>query len=257
MHTRVQDDVFVFASNNEALLADGAERTHQALAALLNDRFSRPPSAAVTVYLLADDMNFAALCNERLGHGKCGPWLGVWIKESREILVNQGPGRTSLVHELVHPLIVADAGDAAGADAGSAGSRVPRWLREGVSSLYELPVIQGREIHGATNWRLDDLHAALASPTDRELAHLDALFRMPDDLFDGEHARAAYAVARFACQYWDSPEQDKLWKFWRAFRDRGASDPTGEKSFAAVFGQTPREADAAWQKWVRTLHRAG
>ena len=84
--------------------------------------------------------------------------------------------------------------------------------------------------------------------------HLDALFRMPDDLFEGDHALAAYSVARFACQWMDSGE-DRLWRFYRAWRARPADDPTGEKAFAEVFGQTPREADEAWQKWVRSLQR--
>jgi hypothetical protein len=76
---------------------------------------------------------------------------------------------------------------------------------------------------------------------------------MPDDLFDGDHQLAAYAVVRFACQWMDLPKQDGLWRFYRAWRDGMASDSTGEKAFAAVFGRTPHEADAEWQKWVRSL----
>jgi hypothetical protein len=156
------------------------------------------------------------------------------------------------VHELVHPLLAADAEAVPG---GPGAWAAPRWVREGIAALFEQPVLGGLEIHGATNRRLDDLHRAQASPVEQELVHLDALFRMPDDLFDGEHGLAAYAVARFACQWMDSPDQDRLWRFYRAWRAHAADDPSGEASFAQVFGQTPREADAAWQKWVRTLRR--
>jgi hypothetical protein len=251
MSTTVQDGVFVLASRYPYLLEDAAPLVHDALAALLDGRFTRPPSRAVTVYVLGDGDSFDYLCGERLGR-KCDAWLGVWIKETREVLVDVEPGKTTLVHELVHPLLAADAEAVPG---GPGAWAAPRWVREGIAALFELPVIKGGEIHGATNWRLDDLRHAQASPATQELVHLDALFRMPDDLFDGDHARAGYAVARFACQWMDSPGQDRLWRFYRAWRNRAADDPTGEASFAEVFGQTPREADAAWQKWVRTLRR--
>jgi hypothetical protein len=76
---------------------------------------------------------------------------------------------------------------------------------------------------------------------------------MPDDLFDGDHALAAYSVVRFACQWMDSPGQDRLWRFYQVWRDHADADPTGEKAFADVFGKSPHDADAAWQKWVRSL----
>ena len=242
MDVLVQDGVFVLAAPVElGLLDDAAPRTHEALAALLHGRFSRLPSRAVTVYVLSHPASFARLCGERLGPACSPTWLGVWIKETREIIVDQSLGPTSLVHELVHPLLENEA------------PTLPRWLREGISALFEHPEIHGLEIHGTTNWRLADLRRALASSTERDLVHLDALFRMPDDLFDGEHALAAYSVARFACQWWDSAGQDRLWRFYQAWRDHADADPTGEKTFADVFGRSPREADAAWQKWVRSL----
>jgi hypothetical protein len=205
------------------------------------------------MYVFGIGGDFYGLCAQRVGRS-CGSLLGLWIPETREILVDLAPGAGTLVHELVHPLLDADAEAVPG---GPGAWTAPRWVREGIAALFEQPVLNEGEIHGATNWRLDDLRGAQASLAEQALVHLDALFRMPDDLFDGDHGRAAYAVARFACQWMDSPEQDRLWRFYRLWRTHAADDPTGATSFAAVFGQTPREADAAWQKWVRSLHRPG
>jgi hypothetical protein len=256
--TRVESGVFLLVSPESwELEADGAY-LHGALTALLHGRFPRLPSRAVTVWLFHERKPFDALCRERLGDG-CNEYLGAWIAETREVLSNQQLGRSTLVHEIAHALLDADA--APGTD-GAPAWKPPRWIHEGIAALYELPVVKGTEIHGATNWRLHDLQAALASPVERELVHLDALFRMPDDVFSGEHALAAYAAARFACQWADDPAEDpahegRLWRFYRAWRSRAAGDPTGEKAFEETFGQTPHEADDAFQKWMRTLRRAG
>jgi hypothetical protein len=189
MDVLVQDGVFVLAAPVElGLLDDAAPRTHEALAALLHGRFSRLPSRAVTVYVLSHPASFGRLCRERLGPACSPTWLGVWIKETREIIVDQSQGPTSLVHELVHPLLENEA------------PTLPRWLREGISALFEHPEIHGLEIHGTTNWRVADLRRALASPTERELVHLDG--------------------------------QDRLWRFYQAWRDHADADPSGEKAFA-------------------------
>jgi hypothetical protein len=142
------------------------------------------------------------------------------------------------LHERVHPLLPAAPDPVPD---GPPAWDAPRWVREGIAALFERPVIQGTEIHGVTNWRLADLRRSQASPSERDLVHLDALFRTPDDLFDGDHEGAAYAVARYACQWMDSPGEDRLWRFYHAWRARAGGDPTGEASFAEVFGQTPKE----------------
>lgn len=254
VRTLLQDDVFLLTTSDGEDLAAIGGRVHAALEALLNGRFSRLPAQAVTVHLARDGEDFDALCDRRLNRS-CASFLGIWIGATREILVDLELGESTLVHELTHPLLAADAEAVPG---GPPAWNAPRWLREGIAALYELPVLQGKEIHGATNWRLADLRRAQASAKDRGLVHLDALFRMPDDLFDNEdEGGAAYSVARFACQYWDSAGQDRLWRFYRTWRAHAADDPTGETSFVEVFGQTAREADVAWQKWLRGLRQAG
>jgi hypothetical protein len=165
---------------------------------------------------------------------------GFYRPDVRTIVMNAGPGIGTLTHEMVHPLVEADFPGA------------PTWIDEGIASLFEAPVLsRDGEIHGAKNWRLPRLRTALGSPREREATRLDALFGMSDATFRDDDETLHYAMARYACQWLDEHEQ--LWGFYRAWRDDAADDPTGERAFASVVGETPREANARWQAWVRRL----
>ncbi len=107
------------------------------------------------------------------------------------------------------------------------------------------------EIHGAVNWRLPRLRAALASKTERASVTLDALFAMTTATFRGPDEDLHTAMARYFCQWLDG--RGALWPFYQAWRDGVASDPTGEKAFARVTGTTPAEATGAWIAWVLGL----
>ena len=105
------------------------------------------------------------------------------------------------------------------------------------------------EIHGVKNWRYPRLRAAIDSPRERDAARLDALFGMSNQDFVSRDRDLHYAMARFACQWLDS--RGLLWPFYSAFRDGFTDDPTGEKTFERVVGQTPAQANDAWTKWLR------
>jgi len=240
--TDVEDNVFLFVALPYTSLSFGPTLAlvRRALPALYNGRFSTRPTRPITVYLFEYAGEYEAFCKARYGR-PCPSPLGFYEGFAREIVADQHYGVTTVLHELVHPILEADFPEA------------PRWLGEGISAMYEAPVIAGGEIHGGTGWRLPWLRRALNARGHHELASLDALFSMPADVFQGPDALTAYAVARFACLWLDSPGQDRLWKFYGTWRDHFGEDPTGEKSFAAVVGQTPHEANDAWRKWVRTL----
>lgn len=237
----IEDGVFLLVAEPYGIvMKPSVELVKPALAALYDGRFTKHPARAVTVYVVGKDADYEDLCRQRFGH-ECGSPFGEYVKETREVIANQGFGAPTVLHEITHVLLDENFPAA------------PRWLREGIAALYELPDVEGGEIHGKTNWRLPYLRKALDSASDRDLARLDALFRMPDDLFDGDRALVAYAVARFFCQWLDSPGENHLWEFFHRWRDHVTDDPTGEKSFTAVVGKTPGEANAAWENWVRSL----
>jgi hypothetical protein len=211
-----------------------------ALPALYNARFSRRPERPITLYVFDDAKTYDAFVVSRYVFPRHAPF-GFYEAYSREVVVDQHYGVTTILHELTHALLEDDF------------PRAPVWLREGISALYETPVLAGDEIHGAVGWRLPSLRKAMDAPAGGVTTTLDGLFAMSPGMFDGPEALPAYALARFACLWLDSPGQDHLWAFFHRWRDHVAEDPTGEKSFAEVVGSSPREANEAWQKWVRAL----
>lgn len=236
----VVEDVFVVAAaGGGGALAGAIAVTKKALAAYFNERFSKRPERAISVYLFADAPPYDAYCKQRWGE-PCSTPYGFYLHDDRRIVMNVGPGIGTLTHELVHPLVETDFPSA------------PDWINEGIASLYErfyLP--RAGEIRGGKNWRHPRLLRALNSKKEREHASLPALFGMSDAVFRGEREDLNYATARYFCQWLDS--QDLLWPFYRRWRDDYERDRTGEKAFTAVVGKSPAEADAQWARWVRNL----
>lgn len=240
--TRVAEGVFVLVAApgwSPASLAASEALTEGAIDAYLTGRFDKRPERAVAVYLFADKAAYVSYCARVLG-AECGSPFGVYYPNLRRIVMNAGPGLGTLTHELVHPIFEADFPSG------------PTWLNEGIASLFEAPVMPKRgEIHGTKNWRLPRLLAGMASPDEAREARVDALFGMGDEAFRDEREKLHYATARYFCQWLDA--QGRLWPFYRAYRDGFAADPTGEKAFERVMGESPSAANAAWRAWVGKL----
>ncbi len=238
--TEVVEGVFlVVAPGGRGALAGPIDVTRRALAAYFNGRFSRRPERAISVYLFPEERSYSRYCAKRWGEACSSPY-GFYLHAERRIVMNVGLGVGTLTHELVHPLVEADF------------PKAPDWINEGIASLFEhfyLP--RPGEIRGGKNWRHPRLIRGLRSKTERREASLPALFAMSDEMFRGELEDLNYATARYFCQWLDS--KDQLWPFYQRWRDNHAADPTGEKSFFAVTGKTPAEADAEWARWAQSL----
>jgi hypothetical protein len=236
-----REGLFVLASGDGMMgsLAPIASLVRRATEALYAGRLDTRPDRPVAVYLFASARPYARFCEERL-HEDCISPFGFYRPDARTIVMNAGPGIGTLTHEIVHPLLEADFPGA------------PTWLDEGVASLFEAPVLpRPGEIHGAKNWRLSRLRAALASKKETDAARIDALFGMPDDIFRNDAEDLHYAMARYVCKWLD--DQGKLWAFYRAWRDDVKNDPRGESAFARAVGETPAAANARWTTWVKRL----
>ena len=212
--------------------------TKKTITAYMNGRFARLPERAVEIYLFPSKKPYEAFCKKY--YNGCGTPYGVYFAADRRIVMNIGPGRGTLSHELVHPIVEVDFPGA------------PDWINEGIASLFEYPNFTAPgEVHGHTNWRRPRLVQALRAKDERHLAALDRLFGMSDEVFRGDYEDLHYAMARYLCQWLD--EKDLLWKFYQTWRDDFADDPTGKKTFAAVVGSKPEEVQAAWETWVKGL----
>lgn len=235
-----QEGVFLVAApGGRGTLASVRNVMRRVVQAYFNDRFTRHPERAVSVYLFPTAAPYNAYCSQRWGE-PCMSVYGFYSRSERRIVMNLGPGIGTLTHELVHPIVEADFPSA------------PAWLEEGIASLFEGYTMPAEgEIHGVKNWRYPRLLRALRSPEESGETSLPNLFAMSDEVFRGPTEDLNYATARYLCMWLD--QQRLLWPFYRRWRDDVDRDPTGERTFAEIVGTTPSEADAAWKLWVRRL----
>jgi hypothetical protein len=239
----VEDTFFVLAGDSSAPLDAAVEQTRKTVFALWHGNggpspFQYRPEHAVLIWLygaskdMIRDLHTYAPMARRDGYG-------VYVPDRHEIyLSTDTAGIFTLNHELTHSLLTSDF------------PLSPKWLSEGLASLFELPdfSVPG-EIHGQPFPRLDDLRVALKSPDTARLVSLDALFALSTDDAFSDNEALHYACARHALRWMDSRHQ--LWTWFHAYRDGVLTDPTGEKAFIATFGKTPTHANAEFVAFVR------
>ena len=236
---QVVEGTFVVAAPGRRALASALAVTRQALSAYFNGRFEKRPTRAISVYLFSTAAPYDAYCKKRDSAACISPY-GFYGHGDRRIVMNVGPGLGTLTHELIHPLVEADFPGA------------PDWINEGIASLFEHFYFSAPgEIHGGKNWRHPRLVQAMRSDKERLDASLPTLFALSDGEFRGDKEDLNYASARYLCQWLD--QRQKLWPFYQRWRDHFADDPSGAKSFQAVVGKTPAQADAEWTAWVLQL----
>jgi hypothetical protein len=235
----VEGTFVVAAPGGRRALASALDVTRQALGAYFNGRFEKRPTRAISVYLFPTAAPYDAYCKKRDSVSCISPY-GFYLHADRRIVMNVGPGLGTLTHELIHPLVETDFPAA------------PDWINEGIASLFEHFYFSAPgEMHGAKNWRHPRLVQALRSEQERIDASLPTLFALSDPQFRGDKEDLNYAAARYLCMWLD--EREDLWPFYQRWRDHYAEDRSGAKSFEAVVGKTPAEANAEWTAWVLRL----
>ncbi len=192
----------------------------------VNRRFVAPraqPHPAVDLVLYAHDDEYQALA---LGYARVPAGQGFYRPDARVAAVNLALGRGNLRHELVHPLIVDDF------------PQIPAWLNEGMASMYGGARVRRGGFQFVANYRLRDLHAAIAH---RTLPGRNRLAYAGRTELYGPDGAIYYAVSQHVVLYLERSGQ--LAAFYRAVR--AAPDARGAALAATV----------DWRRFVRWARR--
>lgn len=229
---------FVIAAKSGDLSAEAiSELLPSALASFRSQFMDTPPSQTLRVYLLPDHEEYTDFCRRRRGEDPPSHF-GFFVPGTRQLILDVSTGGGTLIHELVHALMLDDFPNS------------PKWFDEGFASLFEQSAFRDMRIVGLVNWRLPELQAALA---EGKTIPLRELFSATYADFDGEHRSLLYAEARYLCLYLQ--EREWLAKYYRTFRAEIGSDTTGAETLRTVTGQPIEELEAAYFKWAGGLRR--
>ena len=203
---------------------------------LKKDFFVRDPAEILDVWLFKDKDSYMRHSQEIFGETPFTDF-GYYSPRHRALIMNIETGGGTLVHEIVHPYMVANFPEC------------PAWFNEGMGSLFEQCDERDGHIAGLPNWRLPGLQAAIERGLVPSFA---ALTSTTESEFYGVDEGLNYAQARYLCYYLQ--EEGLLRRYFRQFRRDRAVDPTGYKTLCAVLRREDMQAfEREWQEWVLTL----
>ncbi|MCX7804585.1 MAG: hypothetical protein N3A38_05275 [Planctomycetota bacterium] len=199
----------------------------------------RKPDEPLRVFLFAGADSYKRKSKELFGREPTTPF-GYYSSANRALVMNISTGGGTLAHELTHALAGSDFPD------------IPAWFNEGLGSLYEQCRYDGESgLRGLVNWRLPALQKAVAAgsaPALKKLVHSSA------GEFYGARVGLNYAEARYLCMFLQ--EKGVLARFYAAFRDRFAEDPSGEKFLLEALGEKDLAAvEKSFSEWVSGLKK--
>jgi hypothetical protein len=228
VRTAVIESTFLLVDPERTPLFDASlDLARRTLAALRNGRIGAAPLCPVGAYLYATRPAFEDHYRRRGWSPPAANDWGLYDAASGDIVVDLSRGSRhvfTLAHELAHVVLSADwASHAPPSPLPASEAWPPEWFQECVASLYEAPVFPAEgEIHGAPDWRDDDLRKALHAHDPR--AHLASLFSMTSAQFHGHMGKGTgrdahlellhESVARATCEWLDARGQ--LWPLYAA-----------------------------------------
>lgn len=199
--------------------------------------FDQSPDKPLTLLLYSNERSYRDVA-WKLDRRNTANYYGYYIRTERRIVVNIGTGDGTLAHELTHALGHVDF------------PNMPEWFDEGLASLYEEADFSddGLQLNGLSNWRLNHLLSAMQN---RRLGNLESLVSSRD--IREEQQAVEYAHARYFCLYLQ--ERGLLPFFYRKFRDRAASDPSGLRTLCEMLGTENLDpVDRNFRQWVIALY---
>lgn len=202
-------------------------------AALFKDYFDKKPNYILKVYLFKDANTYDTYVKKIKSRNP--PYTPFGFYQDKNLIMNIDTGNGTLIHEMVHALIMPDFPD------------VPAWFNEGLGSLYEqCHSEQNGSLRGLINWRYKGLMKAFQS---NKLIPLKKIFRMShDEFYDDTNCWLYVAQVRYFCLYLQ--ENKVLLQFYKKFRDNFTTDKTGIKFIEEFLKKPIDEVDENWQKWI-------
>lgn len=199
--------------------------------------FDNAPDEPLTLLLYSGERAYRD-ASWNLDRRNTANYYGYYIRTDRRIVVNIGTGEGTLAHELAHALGHFDF------------PNMPEWFDEGLASLYEEADFSedGLQLNGLSNWRLNHLLSAMQK---RRLGTLESLISARE--VREEQQAVEYAHARYFCLYLQ--ERGLLPFFYRKFRDRASTDPSGLRTLCEILGEENLDpVDRNFRQWVIALY---
>jgi hypothetical protein len=232
----VQSPFIVVGDEAPAKVRQRAEDTVRWTSTLLHqDFFPESPRELTDVWIFKDAQSYVSHAKSLFHETPTTPY-GYYSPAAKAMLMNIKPGAGTLVHELVHPFMHANAPDC------------PAWINEGLASLYERPGEKSGHIYGYPNWRLPALQQALQH---HDVPSFGSLAAMSDDAFYEDDEGTNYAEARYIAYYLQ--EKGVLRDFFSRYLSNRAKDPSGYLALRGVLGDDMPSVERDWRKFVLTL----
>ncbi len=191
-----------------------------------------PSLTPVDVCLFESDKSYSSF-NAKAG--KADTMMGFYSRRKRLVVVNLKRSVGNLRHELLHALI------------GDHFPACPRWLNEGLGSLYGTVRITPKGIAFVVNYRLRHVRQAMRRGKLPTLARMAA--STVDDV-SGPERMTYYGTARYLLLYMEASGQ--LGDFYREMRAKGPTTrPTTQEQLALLERYVDYEQFLAWTKRLR------
>ena len=203
---------------------------------LKQDYFTEDPTEILDIWLFKDAESYANNAQLLFNDIPSTPY-GYYSPEHKALIMNISTGGGTLVHEIVHPFMEANFPEC------------PRWLNEGMGSLYEHVGEENGHIYGYVNWRLPGLQKAIRAGN---LTPFEKLMGMDAHTFYGEHTGVNYAQSRYLLYYLQ--EKNLLVKFYKQFHAQQKTDPSGFQTLKNILGESDMvQFQRRWEKFVLGL----
>ena len=194
--------------------------------------FEKDPDHIINVWLLKDAKTYEHTIKTLYKHNPASKF-GYYSPGHKALFANMSYGTGTLVHEIVHPLMLANF------------PKCPSWFNEGMASLYEQSNDRDGRMLAQTNQRLRQVHKAIMA---KKMVPLETLTSTSREEFYRGHDRIMnYAAARYLCYYLE--KHDLLGTYYHQFRANVETDPTGFKTLQAVLGDDGQDMGKFQRKW--------